>query len=79
MCLESMGRENPVESIAEPLSRSDWHNTPGEGCMGVGESKVGLVDERRSTGDHDAAVLWEFQLGCVWETRDGTRRTASNR
>ena len=46
-----------MEDIAEPLIRSEWHNRPGEGCMGIGESKVGLVDERRSTGDHDAAVL----------------------
>ena len=57
MCLEPMRRENPVENIAEPLIRSEWHNGPGEGGRGVGESKVGLVDERRSTGDHDAAVL----------------------
>ena len=46
-----------MENIAEPLIRSDWHSTPGGECIGVGESKVGLVDERRSTGDHDATVL----------------------
>ena len=57
MCLESMEREKLVENIAEPLIRSDWDSTPGEECIAVRESQVGLVDERRSTGDHDAAVL----------------------
>ena len=28
-----------------------------EGCIGVGENQIGPMDERRSTGDHNAAIL----------------------
>lgn len=38
--------------------------------MGVEQSKVGMVDERRSTEDHDGAILRMFQLSCVSEMRD---------
>ena len=52
-----MGRGKLAENLAEPLIRSERHNTLGEGCMGVGESKAGSVDGKRSTWDNGAVVL----------------------